>query len=186
MVGAIKPTESHKRASSFLMPAVLLSREKMWSLIAILVVTSFSVQSPGGRLSQGVSSWVGAYTYRESVGKEGSQEYQVDVCDATGFAYITVDGFKAETRLEARASEKNGQLQIYFESYGKDDLRKEGRQPGELLLTLTRRGTKYRIIWGSLRPNLSSNFAARVGRTRVKRIGTDCSATKVPEKWRIQ
>ena len=163
---------------------MLLSREKMWSLIPILVLTGFSVQLPGGRLNQGVSSWVGAYTFLESAYKDYYQEYQVDVCDASGFAYVTVDGFKTNTRLEARASQKNGQLQIYFESYGKDDRWKTGRKPGELLLTLTRRGTKYRIMWGSLRQNLSSNFAARVKRTRVERIGTDCSATKVPERWR--
>jgi hypothetical protein len=106
-------------------------------------------------------------------------QYEVAVCDAEGDAYITVDGHMTEVRIKARARQKNGKLELFFESYGADDMWKKGYDSGDLLLTIGREGQSYRIEWGALQSQLNEGSKT----AKASKTPADCSATAAPEKW---
>jgi hypothetical protein len=150
----------------------------------LVCVASFvSVLGPAQAGPQGgdapVSAWIGAYSFSESTPPDITMSYAVSVCDAAGDAYIRVDGHMTEIRLKAKARQKNGKLELFFEGYGSDDMWKKGYDAGDLLLTIAQQGQGYRFVWGSLKSQL--NEGARGG--AAKKAKADCSATAAPEKW---
>src|SRR5580658_7461037 len=69
-----------------------------------------------------VPAWIGAYAMTESAPPDVVMNYAVSVCDAAGDSYIAVDGHMTEIRFKAKARQKNGKLELFFEGYGGDDM----------------------------------------------------------------
>jgi hypothetical protein len=135
-----------------------------------------TVASGGGAY---ISGWIGAYSLSEAAPPDVDMVYEVAVCDAAGDAYISVDGHMTEIRLKAKAKQANGRLELYFDSYGQDDMWKKGYDHGDLLLTIAQRGQGFRIVWGALKSQLNEGAKSAT----AVRSKAGCSATKAPEKW---
>ena len=145
--------------------------------VAFSAFGSAQKTAPGGTAA--AANWVGAYTLGESAPPDLVMDYEVAVCDAEGDAYITVDGHMTEIRLKAKATQKNGKLELFFVSYGSGDMWKKGYDQGDRLLTIVRQGQGYRIEWGALQSQLKEGAKTAT----AKRGKADCSATPAPEKW---
>ena len=160
---------------------IQFSRQALGRLVCLVISISalgLTQAGPAGGAAP-VPAWIGAYTFSESAPPDLIMNYAVSVCDGAGDAYIAVDGHMTEIRLKAKARQKNGKLELFFEGYGGDDMLKKGYDPGDLLLTIAQQGQGYRFVWGALKSQL--NEGARAG-TATKAKG-DCSAAAAPVKW---
>jgi len=118
---------------------IQVSRRAFGRLICLVISISalgLTQAGPAGGAAP-VSAWIGAYTFSESAPPDLIMNYAVSVCDGAGDAYIAVDGHMTEIRLKAKARQKNGKLELFFEGYGGDDMLKKGYDPGDLRLGST-------------------------------------------------
>jgi hypothetical protein len=96
------------------------------------------------------SDWVGTYTFDEDGGKNAggttifiTHELIVMETDDGLRATLQSNGYQTSKDLNCTAKVKGNKLEIYFDSYGEDNVF-ESYATGDLLLTLERRTAKGR------------------------------------------
>jgi len=106
--------------------------------------------------------WAGTYTFDEDGGKNAggtvifiAHELVVMETDDGLRATLRSNGYQTSKDLICTAKVKGNKLEIYFESYGEDNVF-ETYSPGDLLLTLENRTTKGKsellTWWGKFEP----------------------------------
>jgi hypothetical protein len=73
-----------------------------------------------------------------------------------GDAVLVDDGFQTQIRFNAKTQELDGKLLVLFDSYGPEDMFKNGYSKGDLLFTISNIDGKYIITWGKFK-GLSDN-----------------------------
>jgi hypothetical protein len=123
------------------------------SLAFALVVASATVAQ---------SDWVGTYTFEEDGGKNAGgtvifigHELVVMETDDGLRATLQSNGYQTSRDLICTAKVKGSKLEVYFESYGENNVF-ETYSPGDLLLTLEKRALKGKpellTWWGKFTP----------------------------------
>lgn len=108
------------------------------------------------------SDWAGTYTFKEDGGKNAGgsvifigHELAVMETDDGLRATLQSNGYQTSKDLICTAKAKTGKLEIYFESYGENNIF-ETYSPGDLLLTLenktVKRNTELLTWWGKFTP----------------------------------
>lgn len=108
------------------------------------------------------NEWAGIYTFDEDGGKTAggsvifiTHELTVMETDDGLIATLKSNGYQTSKDLNCRAKASGNKLEIYFESYGEDNVF-ETYKPGDLLLTLEKRVTKGKAevltFWGKFTP----------------------------------
>lgn len=111
--------------------------------------------------------WVGKYTFGEFAPPNQTWEYTLTIgkiSDAPLFSvYLQVDGFQTQVRKWATATGNANYLEIVFNSYDDEDrdlaYENYSYSYGDLMLTLTRKGSDIYTTWVKLQPMLQSNAA---------------------------
>ncbi|MEQ1764098.1 MAG: DUF5991 domain-containing protein [Pyrinomonadaceae bacterium] len=113
-------------------------------------------------LSFAQSEWVGTYTFDEDGGRNAGgtaifigHELVVMETDDGLRATLQSNGYRTSKDLVCTAKVRANKLEIYFESYGEDNVF-ESYSPGDLLLTLERKTVKGKTEvltwWGKFGP----------------------------------
>jgi len=76
--------------------------------------------------------------------------------DEKYWADISIDGWQTLRRLKARVEGDNDSIQLIFDSYLPDN-DFELFSTGDVLLTLTKRGSKIITKWGKIKPIVREN-----------------------------
>ena len=108
------------------------------------------------------SDWLGTYTFDEDGGKNAGgtvifigHELVVMETDDGLRATLKSNGYQTSKDLICTAKVKGTKLEIYFESYGEDNVF-ESYLPGDLLLTLEKKAAKGKTElltwWGKFTP----------------------------------
>lgn len=129
----------------------------MKKALSLLVLT---LAFASGAVAQ--SEWVGTYTAEENGGKNAggtaifiSHELIVIDADDGLIATIKSNGYQTSKDLVCKAKVNGTKLEIYFESYGEDNVF-ESYKPGDLLLTLEKKTVKGKpqilTNWGKFTP----------------------------------
>jgi Family of unknown function (DUF5991) len=111
-------------------------------------------------LAQG--DWVGTYSFEEDGGKNAGgtviyigHELVVMETDDGLRATLQSNGYQTSKDLICTAKVNGNKLEVYFESYGEDNIL-ESYSPGELLLTLEKKTAKGKTEiltwWGKFTP----------------------------------
>jgi hypothetical protein len=111
--------------------------------------------------------WVGTYAFDEDGGKNAGGTvifiaHQLTVMEADdGFiAHLESNGYQTSKDLNCRAKVNGSKLEIYFDSYGENNIF-ETYEKGDLLLTLERRAVKGKqeliTFWGKFTPVVPKN-----------------------------
>ena len=109
------------------------------------------------------SDWTGSYAFTENGGRNAGGAailvtHQIDVFEGgEGLAVsITSQGYQTSAELNCSAKVVGAKLQIYFESYGENNMFEPYNQ-GDLLLTLERKGKTLLTHWGKLSASMDAN-----------------------------
>ena len=109
------------------------------------------------------SDWMGSYAFTENGGRNAGGAailvtHQIDVFEGgEGLAVsITSQGYQTSAELNCSAKVVGAKLQIYFESYGENNMFEPYNQ-GDLLLTLERKGKTLLTHWGKLSASMDAN-----------------------------
>ena len=111
--------------------------------------------------------WVGSYTFDEDGGRNAggtkifiSHELTVMETDDGLIAHLESNGYQTSKDLNCRAKVNGSKLEIYFDSYGENNIF-ETYEKGDLLLTLERRAVKGKqeliTFWGKFTPVVPKN-----------------------------
>ena len=134
--------------------------------------------------SFGQSDWAGTYTFDEDGGKNAGgtpifimHELNVLQTDDGLRATIQSNGYQTSKDLICTAKVKVNKLEIYFESYGENNIF-ETYSPGDLLLTLENKTSKGKsellTWWGKFTPIIPEKpKTGKVFFTRSKKIETN-------------
>ena len=134
--------------------------------------------------SFGQSEWVGTYTYDEDGGKNAGgtpifivHEITVLQTDDGLRATLQSNGYQTSKDLICTAKVKASKLEVYFESYGENNIF-ETYSPGDLLLTLENKTAKGKsellTWWGKFTPIIPEKpKTGKVFFTRSKKIETN-------------
>jgi hypothetical protein len=125
-----------------------------------VVALMFAVVLASVSLAQ--SDWVGTYTFEEDGGKNAGgtvifivHELVVMESDDGPRATLKNNGYQTSRDLICTAKVKGTKLEIYFESYGEDNVF-ESYSPGDLLLSLEKKTVKSKTElltwWGKFTP----------------------------------
>ena len=130
------------------------------------------------------SEWAGTYTFDEDGGKNAGgtpiyivHEIAVLQTDDGLRATIQSNGYQTSKDLICTAKAKGSKLEIYFESYGENNVF-ETYSPGDLLLTLENKTVKGKsellTWWGKFTPIIPEKpKTGKVFFTRSSRIETN-------------
>ena len=109
------------------------------------------------------SDWIGSYAFTENGGRNAGGAailvtHQIDVFEGgEGLAVsITSQGYQTSAELNCSAKIVGTKLQIFFESYGEDNMFEPYNQ-GDLLLTLERKGKTLLTHWGKFSASMDAN-----------------------------
>lgn len=108
------------------------------------------------------SEWVGMYTAEEDGGKNAGGtaifiSHELNVIDADDglIATLKSNGYQTSKDIVCKAKVNGKKLELYFESYGEDNVF-ESYKPGDLLLTLETKVVKGKqqllTNWGKFTP----------------------------------
>lgn len=109
--------------------------------------------------------WLGHYTFEEDGGRTAGgtgifimHELTVMETDDGLIAHLESNGYQTSKDLNCKAVVKGNKLEIYFESYGENNIF-ETNSPGDLLLTLVRPKGKTELLtfWGKFTPMVPKN-----------------------------
>lgn len=111
--------------------------------------------------------WAGSYTFDEDGGRNAggtaifvAHELTVIETDDGPIARLESNGYQTSKDLNCKAVVKGNKLEVYFESYGENNIF-ETYSPGDLLLTLERRTIKGKAelltFWGKFTPTVPKN-----------------------------
>ena len=129
---------------------------KRAALLSLLVVVLFAVAV------EAQSEWIGSYTFDEDGGRNAGgtaifivHELVIMETDDGLRATLQSNGYQTSKDLNCSAKPKGNKLEIYFESYGENNVF-ESYSPGDLLLTLEKRTAKGKsellTWWGKFTP----------------------------------
>lgn len=118
-------------------------------------------------LAAAQSDWVGTYTFDEDGGRTAggtaifiNHELTVMETDDGLIATLQSNGYQTSKDLNCKARANGGKLEIYFDSYGENNIF-ESYDKGDLLLTLERRAVKGKTelltFWGKFTPMIPKN-----------------------------
>ena len=146
----------------------------------ISLVIAFVLSS----VSSAQSEWTGTYTFDEDGGRNAGgtriyivHELTVLQTDDGLRATIQSNGYQTSKDLICTATAKGSKLEIYFESYGENNVF-ETYSPGDLLLTLENKTVKGKsellTWWGKFTPIIPEKpKTGKVFFTRSSRIETN-------------
>lgn len=111
--------------------------------------------------------WIGTYTFDEDGGRNvgGTPIFVSHVLTVTEtddglIAHLESNGYQTSKDLNGKAKASGNKLEIYFESYGENNIF-ESYKKGDLLLTLERRIAKGKpellTFWGKFSPIIPKN-----------------------------
>ncbi len=135
-------------------------------------------------VSHAQGDWVGTYTFDEDGGRNAGgtpifivHELFVMETDDGLRATLKSNGYQTSKDLNCTAKVKGSKLEIYFESYGEDNVF-ETYAPGDLLLTLEKKTGKGKsellTWWGKFTPIVPEKpKTGRVFFTRSTKIETN-------------
>lgn len=130
--------------------------------------------------AQNAKDWVGNYTFDEDGGKNAggtaifiSHELNIIESDDGLIATLQSNGYQTSKDLNCKAKIVGTKLQLFFESYGENNIF-ESYEPGDLLLTLEKRTLKGKTeiltFWGKFLPIVPKN--ERTGKVYFVRTTT--------------
>mgnify|MGYP003393314768 CR=1 FL=1 len=113
------------------------------------------------------NEWVGSYEFSEDGGKNAGgtaifirHELEIVSGDDGLIVFIKSNGYQTSRDLICTVKIEGGKLNVYFESYGEDNIF-ESYEPGDLLLTLERKTEKGKTVllthWGKFTPIIPKN-----------------------------
>jgi predicted small secreted protein len=120
--------------------------------------------------------WVGKYTFDEFAPPNQTMVYSVSITkepDGQALsAFLQVDGFQTMTRKQAWVAGNANYIEIVFSAYDDDDdldlaFPDNRYRTGDVILTLTRKGSDIYTTWGQLQPMLQSNAAPGIYFTKA-------------------
>ena len=129
--------------------------------------------------------WLGHYSFEEDGGRNAGgtaifimHDLTVMETDDGLIAHIESNGYQTSKDLSCRAKVKGNKLEIYFESYGENNIF-ETYSRGDLLLTLERAKGKPEILtfWGKFTPIVPKN--ERTGKVYFVRSNQKAETPKV-------
>jgi hypothetical protein len=145
--------------------------QKLWLVIFALTLFGSLATTPARQLAKskaqrsGNPPWEGEYNFGETSGRNTGLVilYSVKVYQKDGslLADIDADGHQTMTRLSCKTKVAGNRLTLYFSNYREENLF-EIYKPGEVLLSLERRGGKLLTYWGAIRPQLTGFKNGRV------------------------
>ena len=108
------------------------------------------------------SEWAGHYSFDEDGGRNAggtpifvAHEINVVETDDGLIATVQSNGYQTSKELNCKAKVNGSKLEIYFDSYGENNIF-ESYKPGDLLLTLENRTSKGKAelltFWGKFTP----------------------------------
>lgn len=111
--------------------------------------------------------WLGTYTFNEDGGKNAGGTaifitHEMDITDGDKNLVVMLrsNGYQTSRDLVCSAKVEGGKLNIYFESYGEDNMF-EPYEAGDLLLSLENKTTKGKTelltYWGKFTPMIPKN-----------------------------
>ncbi len=130
------------------------------------------------------NDWAGHYSFDEDGGRNAggtaifiSHELTVMETDDGLIAHLESNGYQTSKDLNCKAIAKGNKLEIYFDSYGENNIF-ESYKPGDLLLTLERRTAKGKIelltFWGKFSPIVPKNEkTGKVYFTKSSKLDTE-------------
>jgi hypothetical protein len=132
--------------------------KKIFHALVFLVIAAAAVHS---------QSWPGTYTFNEDGGKNAGGTaifitHEMDVSEGENGLVVMLrsNGYQTSRDLVCSAKLEGGKLNIYFESYGEDNMF-EPYEPGDLLLSLENKTTKGKTElltwWGKFTPMIPKN-----------------------------
>lgn len=141
------------------------------SIGAIFLVLFFGV------LINAQNSWLGKYEFSEDGGRNAggtrifiSHEIEIRETDDGLMATIQSNGYQTSKDLICTAKASGDKLEIYFDSYGEDNIF-ESYEQGDLLLTLENKNVKGKTetltFWNKFQPSLDPN--AKSGKVYFKK-----------------
>jgi hypothetical protein len=109
------------------------------------------------------SAWAGSYEFYENGGKTAGGtailiSHDLSVIDGGDGLTATIqsNGYQTSSDLVCTAKVEGPKLLIYFQNYGEHNMF-EPYQPGDLLLTLERKGKSLLTHWGKFTPSVPKN-----------------------------
>lgn len=118
-------------------------------------------------IALGQTSWTGSYEFNEDGGKNAGGTpifiaHQMDITegDKRFVVMLKSNGYQTSRDLVCSGKVEGGKLNIYFESYGEDNVF-ESYEPGDLLLTLEMKTVKGKTEiltwWDKFTPMIPKN-----------------------------
>ena len=128
-------------------------------LVCLMLLSAFSAAAQ--------EEWVGTYTFDEDGGKNAggtvifiAHELTVMETDDGLIATLQSNGYQTSKELNCNAKSTDSKLEIYFDSYGENNIF-ESYSKGDLLLSLQRRVAKGKpellTFWGKFTPIVPKN-----------------------------
>lgn len=109
------------------------------------------------------TDWKGSYAFHENGGRTAGGtailiSHELSIFDGGDglAASIESNGYQTSTDLVCTAKVEGAKLMIYFQNYGENNMF-EPYQPGDLLLTLERKGKSIVTHWGKFTPAIEKN-----------------------------
>lgn len=123
------------------------------------------------------SSWIGKYEFSEDGGRNAggtkifiSHEIEIKETSDGLMATLQSNGYQTSKDLICTVKASGDKLEIYFDSYGEDNLF-ESYEQGDLLLTLENKTVKGKTetltFWGKFQPSL--DLKAKSGKVFFKK-----------------
>lgn len=142
------------------------------SIGAIFLVLFFGV------LINAQDSWLGKYEFSEDGGRNTggtkifiSHELEIRATEDGLMATLRSNGYQTSKDLVCTAKASGDKLEIYFDSYGEDNLF-ENFEQGDLLLTLENKTVKGKTetltFWNKFQPSIEKN--EKSGKVYFKKI----------------
>lgn len=133
--------------------------KKPFTLITLMLLLAYAAAAQ--------KAWVGSYTFDEDGGRNAggtkifiSHELTVMETDDGLIAHVESNGYQTSKDLNCKAKVSGTKLEIYFDSYGENNIF-ESYSPGDLLFTLDRRTMKGKsellTFWGKFTPMIPKN-----------------------------
>lgn len=149
---------------------------KLFRISSVLILIGFASVSIFGQ-----NDWIGRYEFSEDGGRNAGGtaifvQHDLEVVQGNDglIAYLKSNGYQTSKDLICTAKVTAGKLNIYFESYGEDNVF-ESYEPGDLLLSLERKTEKGKTIlltyWGNFTPIIPKN--EKSGKAYFKRLTTN-------------
>lgn len=112
-------------------------------------------------------SWTGNYVFSEDGGRNAGGTaifitHEMDISEQDGGLVVTIqsNGYQTSRDLVGRAKVEGGKLNIYFESYGENNIF-EPYEQGDLLFSLEKKAAKGKTelltYWGKFTPIVPKN-----------------------------